>query len=240
MAQMLAYLADFDAAAVDHLEANRALFQSLFTPDALARFQARVEAFAFEEAQAQLAAALDCLPAETAVSAPASAPRDEIAAESYDEVQARAAVERLHTYLAEFDPTAVDYLDAQSPVLRALFPPGAFAEFHHNVETYAFGEALAQLDAVTPRGEVVPFSDQTFPAAPAAGDSPSAQQTVAQMRQYLADYDVAAVDHLAAHRELFRARFAPEAFAEFERRIASFAFGEAQAQLEEATDSHAN
>jgi hypothetical protein len=60
------------------------------------------------------------------------------------------------------------------------------------------------------------------------------------MRQYLADYDVAAVDHLAAHRELFRARFAPGAFAEFERHVASFAFTDAQRQLEEATDSYAD
>jgi hypothetical protein len=60
------------------------------------------------------------------------------------------------------------------------------------------------------------------------------------MRQYLTDCDVAAVDHLAAHHEVFRARFAPEAFATFEQRVTSFAFDEARAQLEEATDRHAD
>ena len=60
------------------------------------------------------------------------------------------------------------------------------------------------------------------------------------MRQYLTDYDIAAVDHLAAHRELFQARFAPDAFAAFEQRVATFAFGEAQVQLEEVTRSHAD
>jgi len=71
-------------------------------------------------------------------------------------------------------------------------------------------------------------------------DPQAAPQAIGQMRQYLADCDVAAVDHLAAHRELFRARFAPDAFAAFEQHIESFAFGEAQVQLEEAAKSHAD
>ena len=74
IAQMQAYLADFDAAAADYLAANRAQFQALFTPDALAQFEARVEAFGFEEAEALLAAALDQREAGTGGSAPSSPP----------------------------------------------------------------------------------------------------------------------------------------------------------------------
>ena len=54
---MQVYLRDFDAAAIDHLEANRALFQAVFPPDALAQLQAHLEAFAFDEALALLVTA---------------------------------------------------------------------------------------------------------------------------------------------------------------------------------------
>ncbi|HEY7065905.1 MAG TPA: response regulator [Chloroflexota bacterium] len=264
--QLQAYLADFDAAAPEYLEANRALFATLFPPDALAQFEARVEAFAFEEAQAQLAAAAGRLPAGAAARAADGPPGDGAAARvadgppgdgaavraaegesgdgaGADATQERVAIEQMRTYLAEFDAAAVELLDAQSAVFRALFAPGAFAEFHHHIETYAFDEALAQLDAAVRQGAVMPFSGQEFPSAAAvaeANDPGAAQQAVARMRQYLTDCDVAAVDHLAAHHEVFRARFAPEAFATFEQRVTSFAFDEARAQLEEATDRHAD
>jgi hypothetical protein len=237
--QMQAYLADFDVAAADHLAANRALFQALFAPDALAQFQARVEAFAFEDAQAQLAAAVDGLQARAAGSAPAISSNEL----TIDAAQMHAAIAQMRTYLAEFDAAAVDYLDAQSALFRTLFPPAAFAEFQHSLETYAFAEAMDLLDAAVRQDDVVSYSSQAFPSAPVAAgtvDPQVAQQAIAQMRRYLADWDVTAVDYLAAHPELFRARFSPEAFAEFERRVTSFAFGEAQAQLEEATDRHAD
>jgi PAS domain S-box-containing protein len=246
VAQLQAYLADFDTAAVDYLAANRAVFQALFAPDALAQLQARVEAFAFEDARAQLAAAMEQLQPGGAVAAPTASSGD---GASSDASQTYAAIEQMRTFLAAFDSAAVDYLDAQRPLFRALFPPPAFAEFVHQVESYAFDEAIAQLDEVARqsevmrKGDVVSFSSQAFPSAPAAIESmdpQSAQRAIAQMRQYLADWDIAAVDHLAAHRELFRRRFSPEAFAQFEQRITSFAFGDAQAQFEEATDSHAN
>ena len=77
-------------------------------------------------------------------------------------------------------------------------------------------------------------------ATAAATDDPQAvQQAIDQLRQYLTDCDAAAVDHLEANRELVRARFSPEAFAELEQRIKAFAFDEARAQLEEAMTSHA-
>ena len=67
---------------------------------------------------------------------------------------------------------------------------------------------------------------------------PSNRRSIS-LRQYLADWDAAAVDHLEANRELVRARFSREAFAELEQRIKAFAFDEARAQLEEAMTSHA-
>jgi hypothetical protein len=52
--QLRRYLTDWDAAAVDHLEANRELVRGRFSPEAFAELEQRVKAFAFDEARAQL------------------------------------------------------------------------------------------------------------------------------------------------------------------------------------------
>ena len=52
--EMRAYLADFDAAAVDCLEGNRALFSALLPAAEFASFERSVQAFSFPDALAQL------------------------------------------------------------------------------------------------------------------------------------------------------------------------------------------
>jgi signal transduction histidine kinase/DNA-binding response OmpR family regulator/HPt (histidine-containing phosphotransfer) domain-containing protein/HAMP domain-containing protein len=54
IAQMQKQLAEFDAAAADTFEANRALFASLFSPADLAQFDRHLQGYAFSDAQALL------------------------------------------------------------------------------------------------------------------------------------------------------------------------------------------
>ena len=56
--QMLKQLSEFDAAATDGLEANRALIASLFSADGFAQFEQHLQGYAFAEAQTLLAAAV--------------------------------------------------------------------------------------------------------------------------------------------------------------------------------------
>ncbi len=56
--EMLKYLADFDAAAGDCLEANRELLRPLFNAGGFAQFEKSVESFAFSEAETQLTRAI--------------------------------------------------------------------------------------------------------------------------------------------------------------------------------------
>jgi hypothetical protein len=52
--QMTRHLAEFDAAATDCLEANRAVFASIFAGDDFAKFEQQIHGYAFGEALAQL------------------------------------------------------------------------------------------------------------------------------------------------------------------------------------------
>jgi two-component system, sensor histidine kinase and response regulator len=55
--QMQKHLDEFDAAATDHLDANRELFRAIFSADGFDAFEKRVQNFAFAEARAELDAA---------------------------------------------------------------------------------------------------------------------------------------------------------------------------------------
>lgn len=59
VAQMAKHLAEFDAAAADCLEANRGLFASLFSAEEFGKFEQHVQGYAFGEAEAQLAQAMN-------------------------------------------------------------------------------------------------------------------------------------------------------------------------------------
>jgi two-component system sensor histidine kinase/response regulator len=67
-----------------------------------------------------------------------------------------------------------------------------------------------------------------------AADLVRLKDVVEEMRKYLSDFDSAAADCLNANRELLSTLFSPEEFKRFERRLESYDFAEAQAQLEQA------
>jgi hypothetical protein len=54
------------------------------------------------------------------------------------------------------------------------------------------------------------------------------------MRKQLSEFDPAVADFLDANREAFRSLLQGDDFAEFERHVQGYAFGEAQALLEHA------
>jgi CheY-like chemotaxis protein len=73
--------------------------------------------------------------------------------------------------------------------------------------------------------------------APVSGpptDPEALESLVAQMRTQLSEFDPAATDLLDANRETFRSLLRRDDFAEFERHVQGYAFGEAQALLERA------
>lgn len=63
-----------------------------------------------------------------------------------DPAQSRAAATELAKLLADFDPGAADFIEANLMTLRALFPSGDWPTFEKNVQSYAFAEAQAQLE----------------------------------------------------------------------------------------------
>ncbi len=68
------------------------------------------------------------------------------------------------------------------------------------------------------------------PAAPPI-DPEARERLVAEMHKQLSEFDPAAADFLDAHREAFRSLLPGDDFAEFERHVQGYAFGEAQALL---------
>ena len=77
------------------------------------------------------------------------------------------------------------------------------------------------------------------PAAPAvvAVDPALLRPIVEQMTRHLADFDAAAADCLAANRAALASLFSAEEFGKFEQQVQSYAFGDAQALLEQAARS---
>ena len=63
-----------------------------------------------------------------------------------DPAQLKLVVEQMTRYLAEFDAAASDCLEANRGVFASLFSAEEFAKFEQQVQGYAFGEALAQLE----------------------------------------------------------------------------------------------
>ena len=75
------------------------------------------------------------------------------------------------------------------------------------------------------------------PAAPKAMvvDPAQLQVVVQQMTRHLVEFDAAACDCLEANRGVFASLFSAEEFGKFEQEVQGYAFGEALAQLEQAT-----
>jgi two-component system sensor histidine kinase/response regulator len=63
-----------------------------------------------------------------------------------DPAQLKLVVEQMTRHLAEFDAAASDCLEANRGVLASLFSAEEFGKFEQQVQGYAFGEALAQLE----------------------------------------------------------------------------------------------
>ena len=74
--------------------------------------------------------------------------------------------------------------------------------------------------------------DEASAAAPA--DPQKLKPVVAERLKQLGEFDAAANDFLEANRQLLRPLFSADAFARFEQQVQGYAFGEAQAQLEQA------
>lgn len=80
-----------------------------------------------------------------------------------------------------------------------------------------------------------PATVSTAPAVPA--DPAQVQPVVAQMLKQLAEFDTAAAETLEAHRATLGSLFTPEDFARFDKHVHDYAFGEAQAALEQAANA---
>ncbi|HTR43582.1 MAG TPA: response regulator [Pseudomonadales bacterium] len=63
-----------------------------------------------------------------------------------DPAQTREAATELTKLLAESDPGAADFTEANGAALRPLFKDGAWGEFEKAVQNYSFAEAQAQLE----------------------------------------------------------------------------------------------
>jgi two-component system, sensor histidine kinase and response regulator len=63
-----------------------------------------------------------------------------------DPAQLQLVVEQMTRHLAEFDAAACDCLEANRGMFASLFSAEAFGKFEQQVQGYAFGDALAQLE----------------------------------------------------------------------------------------------
>jgi two-component system, sensor histidine kinase and response regulator len=101
-----------------------------------------------EPALRQVAAALDPLLAQLRKSLPSlesTAPLPTSAAPA-DPAQTRAAAVQLTKLLSEFDPGAVEFIEANQAALRPLLPGDSWPQFEKLAQGYAFADAQALLE----------------------------------------------------------------------------------------------
>ena len=63
-----------------------------------------------------------------------------------DPVKSREAAARLNSLLAEFDPGAADFLEANRGLLLPLFQGGSWADLERLVQAYSFADAQARVE----------------------------------------------------------------------------------------------
>jgi two-component system sensor histidine kinase/response regulator len=97
-----------------------------------------------------------------------------------------------------------------------------------------FARALTELVEDLRRALGSPPAPPAPPDGVLAVDPAEIARVIAEMGRCLAEFDAAAADCLAAHRDVFRSLLTVEGFAEFERLVDNYAFDEAQARLEQA------
>jgi two-component system sensor histidine kinase/response regulator len=102
-----------------------------------------------------------------------------------------------------------------------------------------FADVLFDLLArLRPALGAVPTAAPAVVAAAAPVDPVQAQPIVAQMLQQLAAFDTDAAESLETHRATLASLFSAEDFARFEKQVQDYAFGDAQALLEQAAAAH--
>ena len=127
-------LAEYDAAALDLLEAESALFRSLFGSGGVAELRQRIEAYAFDDAAAWLEAAVE----QTGLASEDGHPVPSMSmTAAIDDPQAvQQAIDRLHHYLTDCDIAAVDHLEANSELIRARVSREAFVELEQRIQAF--------------------------------------------------------------------------------------------------------
>ena len=113
----------------------------------------RAAAAETESALRQVAAALDPLLARLRNSLPSPEPTVPLPTSTApaDPAQTRAAAAQLTKLLSEFDPGAVEFIEANQAALRPLFPGDTWPQFEKLVQGYAFADAQAQLEQALTR-----------------------------------------------------------------------------------------
>jgi two-component system, sensor histidine kinase and response regulator len=108
----------------------------------------RAAAAETESALRQVAAALDPLLAQlrNLLPSPEPATPSPNSPPPADPAQARAAAAQLSKLLSEFDPGAVEFIEANQAVLHPLLPGDSWPQFEKLVQAYAFADAQAQLE----------------------------------------------------------------------------------------------
>jgi hypothetical protein len=64
---------------------------------------------------------------------------------------ARAAIAQLAKLLAEFNPSATDFMDENAATLQPCFAAGVWVQFEKHVRDYNFADAQAQLEQAAQR-----------------------------------------------------------------------------------------
>ena len=108
----------------------------------------RAAAAETEPALRQVAAALDPLLAQLRRSLPSPEPTAPLptSAAPADPAQTRAAAAQLTKLLSEFDPGAVEFIEANHAALGPLLPGDSWPQFEKLVQSYAFADAQANLE----------------------------------------------------------------------------------------------
>jgi two-component system sensor histidine kinase/response regulator len=101
-----------------------------------------------ESATSAVAAALDPLLAQLWNSLPSPEPTTPLQTSlpPADPAQTRAAAAQLTKFLAEFDPGAEEFIEANQVALCSLFRGDSWSQFERLVQGYAFADAQAQLE----------------------------------------------------------------------------------------------
>ena len=234
--QMQAYLRDFDAAAIDHLEANRPV------PGGVSAGCAGAAPGAPRSVRARRSAGPACAASERLERGGRRCGGQ--SAEHHDRDRDGRGRARSSSSSATWRSTTprAGPAGVRERAVQLAVGSAAFVELRQRIEAACVRRRRGPARRGGAADGLEPENDHPAPSTStaAATDDPQAvQQAIDQLRHYLNEWDAAAVDHLEANRELVRARFSREAFAELEQRIKAFAFDEASAQLEEAVTSHA-